>query len=57
MWTATIDFMQAFDSITHKSISNALKSCGIEHDYIHFLHKLYRDQKATVLTDAESETF
>ena len=33
------------------------KSCGIEHDYIHFLKKLYRDQKATVLTDEESDMF
>ena len=57
MWTATIDFMKAFDSITHKSIWNALKSCGIEHDYISLLKKLYRDQKATVLTDEESDMF
>ena len=57
MWTATIDFTKAFDSITHKSIWNALKSCGIEHDYISLLKKLYRDQKASVLTDEESNMF
>ena len=51
MWTATIDFTKAFDSITHKSIWNAVKSCGIEHDYISLLKKLCRDQKASVLTD------
>ena len=34
MWTATIDFTKAFDSIIHKSIWKAFKSCGIEHDYI-----------------------
>ena len=51
MWT------KAFDSITHKSIWNALKSCGTEHDYISFLKKLYRDQKASVLTDEESNMF
>ena len=45
MWIATIEFMKTFDSITHKSIWDALKSCGIKHDYIHFLKKLYRDQK------------
>ena len=33
-WPATIVFMKAFDSITHKSIWDALKSCGIEH-WIH----------------------
>ena len=49
--------MKAFDSITHKSIWNALKSCGIEHDYISLLKKLCRDQKATVLTDEESDMF
>ena len=57
MWTATIDFMKTFDSITHKSIWNALKSCGIEHDYISLLKILYRDQTATVLTDEESDMF
>ena len=49
MWAATIDFTKAFDSITHQSIWNALKSCSIEHDYISLLKKLYRDHKATVL--------
>ena len=57
MWTATFDFTKAFDSITPKSIWNALKSCGIEHDYISLLKKLYRDQKASVLTDEESYMF
>ena len=57
MWAATIDFTKAFDSITHKSIWNALKSYNIEHDYIRLLKKLYRDQKATVLTDEESDMF
>ena len=57
MWTVTSDFMKAFDSITHKSIWNALKSCGIEHDYISLLKKLYRDQRATVVTDDESNIF
>ena len=56
-WTATIDFMKAFDSNSHKSIWNALKSCGIQHDYISLLKKLYRDQKAAVLTDEESDMF
>ena len=51
MWAATIDFMKAFDSITHESIWDTFKSCGIEHDYTHFQKKLHRDKKATVLTD------
>ena len=54
MWTATTDFTKAFDSITHKSIWKALDSCGIEHDYISLLKKIFRDQ---VLTDEESNMF
>ena len=57
MWTATNDFTKAFDSITHKSIWNALKSCGIEHDCISLLKKMCRDQKASVQTDEESSMF
>ena len=51
MWTATIDFTKAFDSITHKSIWKALTSCGIKHDYISLL------KKASVQTDEESNMF
>ena len=57
VWTATIDFTEAFDSITHKSIWNALGSCGIDRDYISLLKKIYRDQKAFVQTDEESNMF
>ena len=57
MWTATIDFTKAFDSITHKSIWDALKSCNIDHDYISFLKKIYKDQKASVQTDVVSNMF
>ena len=32
MWTATVGFTMALDSISHKSIWKALKSCGIEHE-------------------------
>ena len=41
----------------HKSTWDALKSCGIEHDYISLLKKIYRDQKASVQTDEESIMF
>ena len=57
IWTATMDFTKAFDSITHKSIWKALKSCGIKHDNISLLKKIYRDQKASVQTDEESNLF
>ena len=54
MWTATVDFTKAFDSITHKSVWKALKACD---DYISLLKKIYRDQKASVQTDEESNIF
>ena len=54
MWTATVDFTKAFDSISHKSIWEALKSCNIDHEHISLLRKIYRDQKASVQTDEES---
>ena len=57
MWIATIDFTKAFDSITHKSIWKALKSCGINYEYISFLKKFYKDQKASAQTDVESNMF
>ena len=57
MWTATIDFTKAFDSITHTSIWKALENCGIKHDHISLLKKIYRDQKASVQTDEESNMF
>ena len=57
LWTATVDFTKAFDSITHKSIWNALKSCNVDHEYVSLLKKIYRDQKATVQTDVESNMF
>ena len=56
MWTATVDFTKAFDSISHNSIWEALKSCNVDHEYVSFLRKIYRDQKASE-TDEESEIF
>ena len=57
MWTATVDFTKAFDSTSHKSIWDALKSCNIAHDYISLLKKVYKNQKASVQTDEESNIF
>ena len=57
MWTATVDFTKTFDSISHKSIWEALKSCNFDHEYVSFLRKFYRDQKASVQTDDESKIF
>ena len=57
MWTATVDFTKAFDSISHNSIWEAFKSCNVDHEYVSLLRKIYRDQKASVQTDEESEIF
>ena len=57
MWTATVNFMKAFDSISHNSIWEALLSCKVDHGYVSLLRKIYRDQKASVQTDEESEIF
>ena len=57
MWTATVDFTKAFDSISHNSIWEALKSCNVDHEYVSLLRKIYRDQKASVQTDEESNIF
>ena len=57
MWTATVDFTKAFDSISHNSIWEALLSCNIDHGYVCLLRKIYKDQKASVQTDEESEIF
>ena len=51
MWTATVDSMKAFDSISLKSIWEALESCNVDHEYVSLLRKIYRDQKASVQTD------
>ena len=55
MWFATIDFIKAFDSISHNSIWKVLEICGIEQHYISLLRRLFTDQQATVLTDKESD--
>ena len=57
MWIATIDFMKAFGSIKHNFFWDAFKTCGIEHEYINLLKRLYKNHKATVLTDKESDMF
>ena len=57
MWVATFDVMKVFDSITHNSIWDALKTCGIEHEYINLLKRLYKNQKAIAMTDREVDMF
>ena len=44
MWTATVDFMKAFDSISTNSIWEALLSCNVEHGYVCLLKNLQRSE-------------
>ena len=39
MWTARIDFTKTFDSISHESIWETLKSCNVDHEYDSLLKK------------------
>ena len=57
MWISTVDFLKAFDSISHRSLWNALEQCEIEPQYIGLLKRLYEKQKGSVLTDRESDVF
>ena len=53
MWTATVDFTKAFDSISHNSMWEALLSCNVDHGYVCFLKNLQRSEG--VSTDRRRE--
>ena len=57
MWVAAIDFKKAFDSFQHEAIRNSLRKHSISEQYNCLPKKLYTDQRATVLTDVESDEF
>ena len=40
MWTATVEFTKAFDTISHKSIWEVLKFCNVDHEYVSLLRKM-----------------
>ena len=42
MWVATVDFMKAFDSISHQSSWTSLEKCGIEPQYISLLRRPWK---------------
>ena len=48
IWVATMDFMKACDSTSHKSPRKAPAKSGIERQSISLLRKLYAEQKGTV---------
>ena len=44
MWTPTVDFTKAFDSISHNSIWKAILSCNVDHGYVCLLKNLQRSE-------------
>ena len=46
LWTATLDFKKAFDSISHASIWEALATHGVSDLYMNLLSRLYQGQRA-----------
>jgi hypothetical protein len=56
-WIAALDLKKAFDSISQRSIWNALEQQGVSHTYVTILQKLYEGQRATVQTDVKSRMF
>ena len=59
LWVAIVDFMKAFDSISHQSLrGNRLTKCGLEsHHYKCLVRRLYAEEKGSVSTDKESDMF
>ena len=57
LWTATLDFKKAFDSITHASIWKALIAQRVPCSYVHMLSRLYEGQLASVKVDSASLAF
>ena len=57
MWTATVDFTKAFDSISHNSIWEALKSCNVDPRVRQPLEEDIQRPEGSVQTDEESTIF
>ena len=57
LWVATLDFAKAFDTIQHNAIWKSISKFGISEPYACILKKLYSNQRATVVTDKESDEF
>ena len=51
----TIDFNKAFDSVQREAFWRSLRNHSVSEQYIRILKKLHNDQRATVLTDLESD--
>ena len=57
LWVSAVDFKEAFDTIHHNKLWQALTHQNIPLPYIRLLQSLYREQSATVKTDTHSRRF
>ena len=57
LWTATLDFKKAFDTVSHEALWSALAAQSVPTGYIDLLTRLYHSQTATVHTDKPSREF
>ena len=57
MWVAVIDVQKAFDSTQHGAMWRPFRNHSISEQYICLLKKSHADQRATVLTDVDSDEF
>lgn len=53
IWVAAIDFMKAFDTVSHEGIWVSLLQQGVAHGYIELLKRLYSQQAGTVRFDGK----
>ena len=57
VWTATLDFKKAFDTVSHNALWIALTEQNVPTSYTKLLAQLYDGQTATVKTDVLSREF
>ena len=57
LWVPTVNFVKAFDTIHHDAMWKFLSKFGISEPHICLVKKLYSNQRATVVTDKESDEF
>ena len=57
LWTITVDFKKAFDTVNHLCIWTALAEQGVPHTYIDVLRRLYTGQTGKVKCDRLSKAF
>lgn len=57
LWIAAVDFEKAFDSVSHESIFEALRSQDTPEEYVRVLEHVYGSQTGQVIADKTSRSF